>query len=265
MTVLIIAVLCVVIAYALLKYMLYARRYSAALNVVLAKVTFERLLPTKQAEVNSKAHEILARLMTRPPETFETEVHRFGWYALAMAELGIQPAFEEPRWILIPNPFLAVVPGDPAFKRIVKYLKRKYGIDIQLKNEKCPEIKVEEKPKPAGPRNRTYLDEFNEVAGSVIVGGYRTIASRQGCAPSARTTDEKIVQIYVQVGSAFQEAAKQRGEHIPAQVLNFVVLHFLQLYETADEQMFHEHLRYEIANYLKSGLRTDYQRELPLI
>ena len=70
--------------------------------------------------------------MTRPPSDFETEVHRFGWYALAMAELGIPPAIEEPKWSYVSNPWFAVFPGDSTFKLIFEYLKRKHGVEIRI-------------------------------------------------------------------------------------------------------------------------------------
>ena len=62
----------------------------------------------------------------------------------------------------------------------------------------------------------------------------------------------------------FKRAAKARGENISALVLNYIALHFLQIYETNGEQMLREHLEYELARYLEYGLRSDYQHELPL-
>ena len=134
MTLLISTFICAAIGYAIWKYLRFSKRHAAAMNVVLAKITFEQLAANKQSAVDSKAHEILARLMRRPPGTFDTETERFGWYALAMAELGIPPAVDAPKWSHVRNPFFAVCAGDPAFKLISDYMKRKHGIEIQIKD-----------------------------------------------------------------------------------------------------------------------------------
>ena len=113
-------------------------------------------------------------------------------------------------------------------------------------------------------KQRTYWDEFQDVGGKILVAGYRKIAAESGLAPTAKTTDKQIIEIYSRVGTAFQEAAKERGEHIPALTLNYIVFHFLQFYETNDEQFFQQHIQYEVNLYLKSGLRSDYKNELKL-
>jgi len=135
MTTLLLSVLCLVAVYAVWKYLRFVKRHKAAMNVVLAKITFGRLSASKQTEVDLKAHEILAPLMRKPPEIFKTETHKFGWYALAMAELGIPPAVEQAKWNYVSNPFFAVFPGDSAFKLICEYMKRKHGIEVQLSDE----------------------------------------------------------------------------------------------------------------------------------
>ena len=115
------------------------------------------------------------------------------------------------------------------------------------------------------PKQRTYFDQVQEIGGQAIVRGYRSIAAQNSIAPSTKTTDKKIVEIYSQVGRAFQQAAQQRGEHIPALRLNFIVLKFLQVYEEMGEQMLREHLQYEVDRYLASGLRPEYQKDLRLV
>lgn len=137
MTWLLITIALAVGAWAALKYWGYTKRHAAAMNVVLAKCTFEQLPRDKQAQVEKKAHEILARLMTRPPAEFQAEVHRFGWYALAMAELGIFPALEERKWNYVSNPFFAVLPGHSSFKVICEYMKRKHGVDVSIDDKPC--------------------------------------------------------------------------------------------------------------------------------
>lgn len=107
---------------------------------------------------------------------------------------------------------------------------------------------------------RTMLDELN----SVLVLAYRRLAKSRGTAPSDKTSDEKIVQIYSNVTTAFREASKSKGEFIPANILNNIVLYFFQAYETVGEEFMNEHLEYEINLYKSSGLREDYKEGLDL-
>lgn len=111
---------------------------------------------------------------------------------------------------------------------------------------------------------RMLLDEVQEVGGKLIISGYRQLARHQSCAPTSKTSDEKIIEIYKKVGTAFREASKQRGEHIPAGTLNFIVWKFLQMYEMMGEAMLHAHLEYEVNKYLREGLRPDYRQDLKI-
>ena len=65
-------------------------------------------------------------------------------------------------------------------------------------------------------KKRTMLDTAQEISSKLIVKGYRKIGAQLGCAPTAKTTDQKIIEIYTEVGKAFNQAAEQRGEQIPA-------------------------------------------------
>lgn len=113
-------------------------------------------------------------------------------------------------------------------------------------------------------KKSTMLDRVQESGSKVIVSGYRRIGAQLGCAPTAKTTDQKIIEIYTKVGTAFQEAAERRGEHIPALYLNNIVLGFLKLYEMVGDQFVQQHLQYEVEKYLAEGLRPDYTQELSL-
>jgi hypothetical protein len=118
------------------------------------------------------------------------------------------------------------------------------------------------------PKPRTLLEDVQEVSSRVIVKSYRKIAAIHGCAPTAKTTDAKIMEIYSTVLSAFGEASKKRGEDIPALYLNHIVAKFYQVYEmfhgSPFPQRFQEHLQYEVNKYLAEGLRPDYKQELQL-
>jgi hypothetical protein len=111
---------------------------------------------------------------------------------------------------------------------------------------------------------KTMLDHVLAVAAPVLVNGYRSIAAANKIAPTSKTSDQKIIEIYQIVGSAFREASKHRNEHIPAGHLNTIVLKFFQVHEMMGETMFNDHLKYEVDKYIQEGLREDYKRDLRL-
>lgn len=113
-----------------------------------------------------------------------------------------------------------------------------------------------QKPKP-----RTMLDEVHDM----VIRGYRRIGKEAGTAPTAKTTDAEILEIYSQVLTAFKEAAAKRGERIPAVNLNTIAWKFLITKEMVGREFMEEHLRYEVQKYLAEGLREDYRQELPLV
>lgn len=112
---------------------------------------------------------------------------------------------------------------------------------------------------------RTLLDEAKETAGKAVIYGYRRIAKERGCAPTQKTSDDKIIEIYSKVLSSFQKAAATKNERIPAIYLNTIALKFFQVYELAGDAFFDEHLDYEINLYKTSGLRDDYKQDIKLI
>lgn len=108
-------------------------------------------------------------------------------------------------------------------------------------------------------------EQVRGVTEPLVVSSYRRIAFQNGIAPTSKTSDDKIIEIYSKIGSAFKEASKQRNEHIAAGYLNTIVLKFFQVYEIGGDIMLDEHLSYEINKYLTEGLRSDYKQELKLI
>jgi len=117
--------------------------------------------------------------------------------------------------------------------------------------------------KDVQPKN--LYEQVLPFANQLIVNGYRRIARDRNVAPTLKTSDEKIIEIYKRVGTAFNEAAKQRREHIPAAYLNFIVLKFFQVYEMGGDMFLNEHLQYEVEKYLNEGLRQEYKQELNLV
>jgi hypothetical protein len=111
-------------------------RLFAAQNALLAKHTFSTLDPDKQNDVINKANEILQRggiedASGRIKEM--TERIQYSFYALAMDEIGIKPAFEkEEWWVNIKNPFIALINADREIKSIQSLYIKMYGVDITL-------------------------------------------------------------------------------------------------------------------------------------
>jgi hypothetical protein len=113
-------------------------------------------------------------------------------------------------------------------------------------------------------KQQTVLDDVQKIGRRLIVKGYRRIAAQHSCAPTSKTTDQKIMEIYSQVSKSFHNAAGRRSEQIPALFENYIVLKFLQVHEMLGEQGFQGHLQYEVEKYLTEGLRQDYKQELNL-
>lgn len=120
-------------------------------------------------------------------------------------------------------------------------------------------------PPPASPRvaTSTALEQAEALAGPLIVDGYRrhaaaAAAAGDALAPTAKTSDARILDVYRTVGTAFREVAGRRGEHLPAGVLNAIVLGFFQVDEMGGD-LLDAHLAYELNLYETQGLRETYR------
>jgi len=111
---------------------------------------------------------------------------------------------------------------------------------------------------------QSLYDQLQEVAKPLIVSRFRHFGAEGNCAPTSKISDQKIFEIYEQVGKAFKQASKVRNEHLSAGHLNTIVFKFYQVYELMGESMFIEHLKYEVDKYIQSGLRPDYKKDLDL-
>lgn len=111
---------------------------------------------------------------------------------------------------------------------------------------------------------RTMLDKAQDMGGKLIVSGYRRLATQQGSAPTAKTSDQQIIEMYKKVGTAFRDISNQRGENLPTGTLNYIVWKFFQVSEMLGNEMLDQHLAYETQKYLQEGLRPDYQQDLKL-
>lgn len=107
------------------------KRADAALNVLLAKHTFSRSSAEERERIELRTRELMAE-RGQVPE-FRGEVDRYGWYALAMKELGMSHGIKGfSGWKPIGNPSSAISPNDPLLRTAAFLLKKKCGIDVSV-------------------------------------------------------------------------------------------------------------------------------------
>jgi len=115
--------------------------------------------------------------------------------------------------------------------------------------------------------------EFEQSLAKVkprLVKEYRRIAAERGIAPTKKTSDKKIVEIYFKVAEEFMKVAEQRNEDLPLGYINHLALYFFLVYEKFcgenknEEAMFDMQLDYELRKYLKEGLRETLRQDLDL-
>jgi hypothetical protein len=105
---------------------------------------------------------------------------------------------------------------------------------------------------------------FEDKLNKGLVKRLRGIGEYNNTAPSSKTTDEKIIEIYRLICSSFRDQAELRNERIKSNCLNTIALKFFNVYEEFGEDFMKEHLEYELDKYLKEGLRPEYQRGISL-
>ncbi len=114
---------------------------------------------------------------------------------------------------------------------------------------------------------KSEYEKLKSMVGPMLVKAYRKIAKERGLAPTSKTSDKEIVEIYIRVETAFKNAAKERNEDIPQNYINYIVFSFYQVYEGFQgndlcEILFQSQIDYEIKNYHKSGLPKKFCKEL---
>jgi hypothetical protein len=99
------------------KFSKDSKKINASDNVVVARETFNQLSVSEQQAVEAKAAEIIKQCGWSQSEvTFDDDVQKFGWFALAMAELKIKPIALIKNWNFVQNPFFAIIEGDEQLK-----------------------------------------------------------------------------------------------------------------------------------------------------
>lgn len=105
---------------------------------------------------------------------------------------------------------------------------------------------------------------FEDKLNTSLVKRLRNIGEFNNTAPTAKTSDEKIIEIYTLICSTFRKASSEKQERIPADNLNTIAMKFFKVYEEFGEDFMKEHLEYELKKYKNEGLRPEYQRGISL-
>ncbi|MFO1221105.1 MAG: hypothetical protein U1E89_22305 [Burkholderiaceae bacterium] len=236
------------------------KKHQAAWNALMASYTFLALDPARQ-------HLVLARAREITEDQFGTSLQAIrenkdaivflNFLVYALGEEGIPPALGSERWFWIKNPFVECIGAMEVLESQRTQLERKYGVTFDV-GVRAPS------PSPSPNTGATVLDRIEDLAAKVLVPGYRRVAAERGCAPTDKTTDQQIIDLYKKVGTAFREVSEQRGERLSAGTLNFIVLKFLQLREMFGDEMLEKHLAHELDKYRWEGLRPDYKQDLRL-
>mgnify|MGYP003408343767 CR=1 FL=1 len=105
---------------------------------------------------------------------------------------------------------------------------------------------------------------FEDTINNSLVKRLRNIGRYNNTAPTEKTSDEKVIEIYQLICSSFREASNKRNERIPADNLNTIAMKFFNVYEQFGEDFMKEHLVFELEKYKKEGLRPEYQKGISL-
>lgn len=105
---------------------------------------------------------------------------------------------------------------------------------------------------------------FEDKLNTSLVKRLRNIGEYNNTAPTEKTSDEKIIEIYTLICSSFRKASSEKQERIPANNLNTIAMKFFKVYEEFGEDFMQEHLEYEIKKYAIEGLRPEYKKGILL-
>jgi hypothetical protein len=111
------------------------RRFCAARNALLAKYTFGTLDDNSKRNVVKQAEDIMrSGGIHNPSEHLSSleEKARYGFFALAMGELGIGPALPNEGWHYVRNPFVALLKADKEIWMAKNHMRNVHGVDVSL-------------------------------------------------------------------------------------------------------------------------------------
>lgn len=107
-------------------------------------------------------------------------------------------------------------------------------------------------------------ESFEDKLNTSLVKRLRNIGEYNNTAPTEKTSDEKIIEIYTLICSSFRKASSEKQERIPADNLNTLAMKFFKVYEEFGEDFMQEHLEYELKKYTTEGLRPEYKKGISL-
>lgn len=110
--------------------------------------------------------------------------------------------------------------------------------------------------------NSTYDDDYRHTDYDELVSKYREFAEASGCAPTDKTSDLEIKEIYELITDEFFQIANERNENLSDETINSIVIKFIQVHESFGSELFNQHLHYELQKYRQEGLRPDYKKGL---
>ncbi len=105
---------------------------------------------------------------------------------------------------------------------------------------------------------------LEDTINNSLVKRLRNIGRYNNTAPTEKTSNEKVIEIYQLICSSFKNASNKRNERIPADNFNTIAVKFFNVYEQFGEDLMREHLEFELEKYRKEGLRPEYQKGISI-
>lgn len=140
MNISIIVIVILVVIYVIFRLLGGSIKHSAVRNAFLAKYTYQRLTETQKREVYGKTLAILVRSgLIEEDFEFMCEMLKFSFFALAMNELGIEPALKNEEWNYVKNPYTALHNSDHQVEVVKNVFMKNYNVSIDM--EKFKDLK----------------------------------------------------------------------------------------------------------------------------
>ena len=111
------------------------QEYGAAKNALMAKYTFPKFDQNSKENVEKVTIDMLSQgIFLDPIDTLKSmsERARYGFYAMAMVHLGIEPLLGKESWLHVENHFVALINAELYINDAGDYLKKNYNIDIPI-------------------------------------------------------------------------------------------------------------------------------------
>lgn len=112
------------------------KRQRQVLNIVYANYTFQQLDDDEKNAVIAVVLDILRRgRISNAEQRLENfdDLQRYGFYALAMAELGIHPAIGKYDWAHVSNPIIVSGKVKKELNAAIELFYQDHGIKLNLK------------------------------------------------------------------------------------------------------------------------------------